>query len=68
MNGERAVDGVSMAEGLLTVRELARYLQLNEKTVYEWVGEGRLPCIRLGNRIRFAPNDITRWLASRKES
>jgi excisionase family DNA binding protein len=51
---------------LLTVRELAALLGLHEKTIYEWTARGQLPCIRLGNRLRFAPADITRWVASHK--
>jgi excisionase family DNA binding protein len=51
---------------LLTVRDLAGRFQVHEKTVYEWAEKGKLPFIRLGNRLRFDEVDITRWLASRK--
>ena len=56
-----------LREQLLTVREVAELLRINEKTVYEWARRGTLPCFRVGNRLRFDPHDITRWLASRKE-
>ncbi len=56
-----------LRERLLTVREVAALVRVNEKTIYEWVARGILPCIRVGNRLRFAPHDITRWLASRKK-
>jgi len=52
---------------LLRVPELAALLGVHEKTIYDWVARRRLPCLRLGNRLRFDPNDIARWLASRKE-
>lgn len=51
---------------LLTVPELAELLGLHEKTVYDWAARGKLPCIRLGNRLRFSATDIARWVASRK--
>jgi len=52
---------------LWTVRELAQRLSLHEKTIYDWIARGQLPCIRLGHRLRFDPHDILRWLAARKE-
>jgi len=52
---------------LLNVAEVARFLGLHEKTVYEWAARGRLPCVRVGSRLRFDPRDIDRWLSARKE-
>lgn len=52
---------------LLNVRELAAFRGIHEKTVYPWAERGELPCIRLGNRIRFRVEDLDRWLAHRKE-
>jgi excisionase family DNA binding protein len=51
---------------LMTVRDVAKLLQMHEKTIYEWVEKGQLPCIRLGKRLRFAASDITRWVASHR--
>jgi len=51
---------------LLTVRELATFLGLHEKTIYDWTARGELPCLRLGNRLRFEPNDVLRWLSAQK--
>ena len=52
---------------LWTVRDVASYLQVNKNTVYEWVAQRRLPCIRMGGRLRFDPADITRWVSARRE-
>lgn len=52
---------------LLTVRELARFLSVHEKTIYDWTARGELPCIRLGKRLRFSASDVGRWLQARKE-
>jgi len=52
---------------LWTVREFARFLHVHEKTIYDWVSRGEVPCIRLGNRLRFLPSDVSRWLQARKE-
>ncbi len=54
-------------ERLLVVREVAELLRFNQKTVYEMAAAGRLPCIRIGGRLRFHPGDLTKWLEARKE-
>lgn len=45
-------------EPLLTVVDVARLLRLHPKTVYAMAASGRLPCIRIGNRLRFTAEDI----------
>lgn len=52
---------------LLNVRELAAFLGLHEKTIYDWTARRSVPCVRLGNRIRFDLDDVLRWLSARKE-
>jgi excisionase family DNA binding protein len=52
---------------LLTVRDVAGWLSIHEKTIYEWAEKGKLPCIRVGNRLRFDASDVSRWLQARKE-
>jgi len=57
---------------LLTVREVAEWLRVHEKTVYAWVEKGqrekgKLPCIRLGKQLRFRASDVSRWLQAPKE-
>lgn len=52
---------------LLTVSDVAVFLQVHEKTVYDWVARGQIPCVRLGHRLRFDPHDVLRWLSARKE-
>ena len=47
---------------LLTVPEAAAFMRVKPKTVYAWVAEGRLPCLRAGNRLRFRTCDLERWL------
>jgi excisionase family DNA binding protein len=52
---------------LLTVPEVAAWLKLKPKTVYEWAARGKLPCIRLGGLLRFSRADVSLWLDARKE-
>ncbi len=51
---------------LLTVNEVANWLQLKPSTIYAWAASGRLPHVRVGGRIRFQYTDILGWLEARK--
>lgn len=53
-------------EGLWTIEDLSRFLKLPIKTLYSWVSQKRLPCIKLGNRLRFRQKEIEKWLSSKK--
>jgi excisionase family DNA binding protein len=49
---------------LLTSKEVAPLVGvLHHKTVERWAREGKLPCKRLGRRLRFDPSVIDRWVA-----
>jgi len=47
---------------LLTVKQLADYLSLNERTVLRLVTEGALPGVKVGNQWRFRKAMIDTWL------
>ncbi len=50
-----------MAE-LMTVRELARYLRVTEKTVYRLLKRGNIPATKVGHQWRFDKTAIDDWL------
>ena len=55
---------------LMTVRELAKYLNINESTVYKMVTRNEIPVVRLGpngRMLRFKWNDIELWIAERQK-
>ncbi len=47
---------------VLTTRELAQYIRLNEKTVIKMAQKGRLPGVKIGNQWRFHLNAIDAYL------
>lgn len=51
-----------MDDRLMTVRELAAYLKLNERTVLKLAAQGPLPAVRVGNQWRFRKAMIDAWL------
>lgn len=46
----------------MNVRQVARYLQLNEKKVYALVNEGRIPATRLTGKWLFPRDLVDQWL------
>ncbi|KRC54698.1 MULTISPECIES: helix-turn-helix domain-containing protein [unclassified Nocardioides] len=53
---------------LLGVEELASYLGVPVKTVYDWRQTGRGPCaIRVGRHLKYAVTDVRHWLDSHRD-
>ncbi len=50
------------AGDILTIRQLAEYLMVSEKTVYRMVERSELPALRVGSQWRFRRQDIDVWL------
>jgi len=46
----------------MTASEVATYLRVNRKTVYEYAGSGVIPCRRIGRRLVFSRSAIVAWL------
>ncbi len=51
-----------MEDRLLTVKQLAEYLSVNDRTVLKLVSEGTLPGVKVGNQWRFRKAMIDAWL------
>ncbi len=47
---------------LLTVTEVAEYLGVTERTVYNWVRAGKLPAVKVGRLWRVRESDLASWL------
>lgn len=45
----------------MTVREVAAYLRVTTKTVYELARKGELPSFRVGRSVRFLQAEIERF-------
>lgn len=52
-------------ERLLTTKELAALLRLNEKKVYHLIREGGIPHVRIAGKWLFPKGHIERWLEER---
>ena len=47
---------------VLCADQVAMWLGVNRKTVYNSAARGKLPCQRLGKRLLFSRNAISAWL------
>ncbi len=47
---------------IMTIEEVAKYLRVSERTVYEWAQKGKIPCGKLGTIWRFKKTDVLEWV------
>ena len=47
---------------LMTIDEVAKYLRVSERTVYDWANKQEIPCGKLGTAWRFKRVEIERWV------
>ena len=52
----------------MTVREVANYLNVDEKTVYRLAQKGELPGFKVAGTWRFKREDIDRWIEEQKRT
>jgi excisionase family DNA binding protein len=45
-----------------TIKEVAEYLKVNERTVYRLAGAKKLPAFKVGGTWRFLRSDIDKWI------
>lgn len=57
-----------MTEQVMTIKQVAEYLQVTQKTIYELTWKGELPGFKVGKAWRFKKEDIDRWIEMNKEN
>lgn len=56
-----------MPEEILTVREVAEFLKVTERTIYRLATEGQIPSFKVGGSWRFQRSDLIRWMNEQAE-
>lgn len=59
---------VSAPEPVMTVKEVADYLRVNQRTVYRLAVERKMPGFKVGATWRFRRTDIDGWIAAQAAS
>lgn len=50
---------------IMTIEEVADYLRVSERTIYEWVQKGEIPGGKIGTSWRFKRSDVESWVNHR---
>ncbi len=54
-----------MEDDILTIEEVAKYLRVSERTVYDWAQKGEIPAGKIGTVWRFKRAEIEKWVNER---
>ena len=57
-----------MESDILTMREVADYLRITEKTAYRLASEGKLPGFKVGGSWRFRQSEIDAWIETQRST
>ncbi len=57
-----------MKSDIMTIKEVAEYLKLNEKTAYRLAAEGKVPGFKVGGAWRFHKSDLDAWIKKQKRA
>ncbi|MEM9470005.1 MAG: helix-turn-helix domain-containing protein [Pseudomonadota bacterium] len=52
---------------ILTIKELASYLKMAEKTLYRLASNGDVPGFKVGGAWRFRKSEIDKWINKQEE-
>lgn len=51
---------------LMTIEELAKYLRVKKRTVYDWLKKRKIPATKVVGQWRFRKRRIDEWLEKRE--
>ena len=51
---------------MMNIEEVAQYLKMSERAIYDWVKTGKIPAFKLGNTWRFKKSEIDGWMESNR--
>lgn len=54
-------------EGILTIKEVADYLKVTERTIYRLSQAKKIPSFKVGGVWRFLRKDIDAWIKKQSE-
>jgi excisionase family DNA binding protein len=51
-----------VSDEILTIKEVASFLKVHERTVYRLAAKGDIPAFKVANTWRFRQEDIDHWI------
>ncbi|WP_417832563.1 helix-turn-helix domain-containing protein [Terasakiella sp.] len=55
-----------MDDDIWTIKEVATYLKIKEKTAYALVAQGKILGFKVGGAWRFRRNEIDKWITEQE--
>ncbi len=59
---------LQMSQDIMTIREVADFLRLAEKTAYRYAAEGKIPGFKVGGAWRFRRSMIEQWIKEQERN
>ncbi len=56
-----------LEDPIMTVPQVAKYLQISKSKIYYLISRRELPHLRLGRNVRVRQSDLLKWLESQIE-
>ena len=53
-----------MSDPILTIKDVADYLKVNERTIYRLAASAELPGFKVGNSWRFKQSELEQYIAA----
>ena len=50
------------ARSVMTVEEVAEYLQVSDRTIYNMATDGQIPAAKIAGKWRFPKSEVDAWL------
>lgn len=62
----KSKQGHIASQNIMTLEELAKYLEIDTSLILEWASSGKLPGMRDGNSWRFDRTKVDEWVTTEK--
>jgi PTS system nitrogen regulatory IIA component len=57
---------MQILDNLLTIDDLARYLRVKPRTIYDWLYKRKIPALKIVGQWRFRKETIDEWLDGKR--
>lgn len=57
-----------MKSDIITIKEVAEYLKIKEKTAYHLAANGDIPGFKVGGSWRFKKSEIDKWINEQQKA
>jgi excisionase family DNA binding protein len=61
-------NGDDVNDEIMTIKEIAVYLKVTDKTIYRLLTSNKLPAFKVGGSWRFQKDKIDQWISSQQDN